>query len=233
MYEARPGTWLLLPSQKYLQTLKPKTHLLSAYFLCQWPSGENFFSNKDGLLIQGRAHPELESKATQLDRIVRKWIPGADTSFARMFSNFDSFLSFQALFLQWLSVWVKVCTALGAVQNRIATGDDRLLKAVRCLNNAELDSGFPLSKLQNESGLGEPHLNRLFLKAYGLSLRKYWEQRKLEFSKKCLGTSNILVKEVAYRLGFRSDSHFVVWFRHLSGLSPSEYREYHARNLPT
>jgi AraC-like DNA-binding protein len=32
------------------------------------------------------------------------------------------------------------------------------------------------------------------------------------------------MKEISYRLNFRSDSHFVIWFRRLSGSRPGEYR---------
>jgi len=68
-------------------------------------------------------------------------------------------------------------------------------------------------------------LNQLFFAEFGMTSRKYWDRRRLEFAKQCLETSPMPVKELSYRLGFRSDSHFVVWFRRLTGSRPGEYRK--------
>ncbi len=103
-------------------------------------------------------------------------------------------------------------------------GDDRLLNAVRCLNGVPLDRPLPSEWLRNETRLGEAHLNRLFLQVHNVTLRKYWERRKLESAKVKLESTCMPIMEIAYRLAFRSDSHFVIWFRRHTGQRPGEYR---------
>jgi len=109
---------------------------------------------------------------------------------------------------------------------RLVFINDRPLRAARCLNASPLDQGFPRLPLLAETGLSEIHLNRLFLNEFGLSPRKYWDKRRLEFAKNCLGTSLIPVKEISCLLGFLSDAHFAVWFRRLTGQRPGECRTF-------
>jgi AraC-like DNA-binding protein len=230
-YKAGPGQWLFVPTGELRQHFSDDARILSLHFLCQWPSGENILSGSSGMVIAGKTHPDLEKKAVLLERMVRRYIPHADTRYYSCFSDYEHFLTFHTLFLQWLGVWFKVQKENGSGLARLSADDDRLLRAFRCLNNAPLNEGLPHETLQRESGLSEAHLNRLFLKEYGLTLQKSWEQRRLNFARTCLETSTTPVKEIAYGLGFKSDSHFMMWFKQRTGKRPKEYRQIH-RLLP-
>lgn len=74
-------------------------------------------------------------------------------------------------------------------------------------------------------------LNQLFFAEFSLTTRKYWDRRRLDFAKQCLETSLMPMKEISYRLNFRSDSHFVVWFRRQTGSRPSDYRRIDLKNV--
>lgn len=226
-YKAGPGDWLFVPTEKIHQRFSKDARILSLHFLCQWPSGENILSGAAGLALRGSEYPALERKAARLERLVRHYVPGAETHYASLFSDYEHFLAFHTLFLQWLALWFKAQKAHGRGLSRLAADDDRLLRAVRCLNTAPLDSPLPHETLQTVSGLSEAHLNRLFVAEYGFTIRKSWDRRRLSFAKTCLETSRMPVKEVAYNLGFRSDSHFMKWFKERTGKRPKEYRQSH------
>jgi AraC-like DNA-binding protein len=201
--------------------------ILSLHFRCEWPSGENILSGNGGLVFAGETYPALERRATQLERMVRRHLPDADRNYFSCFSDYERFLSFHTLFQQWLIIWFKIQKENGADVSRLLAADDRTLRALRCLNRAPLREGLPHEALRKESGLGEAHLNRLFLEQYGMTVRKCWEQRRLKAAKTHLETSMMPVKEVAYTLGFRSDSHFMMWFKQHTGKRPKEYRKLH------
>lgn len=226
-FKAGPGDWLFVPTEKIHQQFSKDARILSLHFLCQWPSGENILSGAGGLVVDGSECPALERRASQLERLVRHHVPGAETHYASLFSDYEHFLAFHTLFLQWLALWFKSQKAHGRGLSRLAADDDRLLRAVRCLNTAPLDSPLPHETLETVSGLSEAHLNRLFVAEYGLTIRKSWDRRRLNFAKTCLETSRMPVKEVAYNLGFRSDSHFMKWFKERTGKRPKEYRQSH------
>jgi AraC-like DNA-binding protein len=221
---AGPGMWLFPPPEKARQLIPPDTHLLSIHFLCQWPSGESLFGKRQSLSIKGADYPDLEKKAAALARLVGSRFPDAQTGYGWEKAGYPFFLQAQSLFLDWLSEWFRLHVRQGTKISNLMPRDDRVILAVRCLNEAALDQGFPSALLQEQTRLGEAQLNRLFLQSLRLSTRKYWERRRLEFAKSCLESSVMPVKEIAWRLGFKSDSHFVIWFRRLSGQRPGQYR---------
>lgn len=225
IYEAGVGEWLLLPREISRQDFSDDTSILSLHFLCQWPSGENVFANKAGIILKNGEHPSLRTMAERLERIVRRLFPKADVRFTRQLMTYPVFLNFQALFMRWLHLWFHIQTSRGARLTRLQPGDDRPLRAARCLNEAPLDGGFPRNWLREETGLSDIHVNRIFVREFGMTTRKYWEKRRFEFAKLCLKTSVMPVKEIGYQLGFHSDSHFVGWFEKHAGVSPKTYRQ--------
>lgn len=226
-WTAGPGMWVFTPTEPFHQYFSADAHILSLNFLCHWPTGEHVLSNPDALVVPSAEHPALERKAVQLERMVRRHLPDADRRYYSCFSDYELFLTFHTHFLQWLTAWFKVQQQQGTTLTRLSADDDRLLRAVRCLNTSPLSEGIPHEALHRESGLGEAHLNRLFLAEYGMTLRKSWEQRRLAQAKSYLETSTTRVKEIAYSLGFKSDSHFMLWFKQNTGMRPKEYRQEH------
>ncbi len=224
IYEAQTGDWLFLPREMSRQDFADDTSIVSLHFLCQWPSGENVFANKAGILFRESEHPSLLSMAKRLERVVRRLFPQAGVRFTRQLMSYPVFLNFQVLFMRWLHLWFQIQTSHGARMTRLQPGDDRPLRMARCLNEAPLDGGFPRTWLREETGLSDIHGNRIFVREFGMTTRKYWEKRRFEFAKLCLKTSTMPVKEVGYQLGFHSDSHFVGWFEKHSGASPKTYR---------
>ena len=223
----KAGSWLLLPMGKARHEFTEDARLLSVHFRCQWPSGQNLIRGEAPVQFPGTLYPGLETQGRDLERLVRRHLPQAAEYKLQTRQELDgaAFLQVQAAFLNWLALWLEACVGQGADWTRLSTGDDRLLQALRLLNHAPLEQPFPRLAVRKELELSEVHLNRLFLREFGQTTRKYWDRRRLEFAKSCLETSHMPVKEVAYRLGFRSDSHFAVWFRRQTQLRPSEFRE--------
>lgn len=226
------GMWLIPPREKVERFFSEDSSILSIHFDCQWPSGLEVIATTEGLALSGDRHPDLLRCGHRLERMVRKHFPGdmaAHTNQPRQSSDFELFLRFQAQFLNWMAAWYHVRVQNGASLTRLQTDDDRALRVLRCLNTAVIDGGYPRKELVAVAGLSEVHLNRVFLRAYGISPRKFWDNRQLQLAKRLLETSNAPVKEIAFRIGFRSVSHFVVWFRRFCGLPPGGFREQAAR----
>lgn len=176
-------------------------------------------------VVAGNRFPSLLTSANRLRRAVQGDLPHSTTQYSRQFSGFGEFLRLKSLFLAWLGEWFQARRQSGAEVSVQRANDDRILLAVRLLNEAPVDQGFPKAQIEKTTGLGEAHLNRLFIRSLNLTTRSYWNLRRLDFAKNCLGTSRVPIKEVSYRLGFRSDSHFVVWFHRLTGARPTAFRE--------
>jgi AraC-like DNA-binding protein len=224
---ADAGTWITLPQEVTDHHFSPNAHILSIHFLCQWPSGENILVIRQPIIARSENYPALERDAQKLERLLRRQFPpegSQEQLYGEQSSDYGSFLRFQGLFINWLAAWFLLCTENGANLTRLSSGDNRPFQAARCLNQASLDRPFPADRLQRETGLGLMRLNQLFFAEFGLTTRKYWDRRRLDFAKQCLEMSSMPMKEISYRLNFRSDSHFVIWFRRQTGSRPSDYR---------
>ncbi len=221
------GMWIMLP-QKYVEhDFSQDARILSVHFLCQWPSGEDLVAIREPVAVPSKDYPALGRDAGKLELLLRRRFPEEgrkEQFYDRESSDYVDFLRFQGVFLTWLSAWFQLCTEKGARLTRLASGDSRPFQAARCLNQAPLDRGYPVDGLQRETGVSLLRLNQLFFREFGQTTRKYWDHRRLDFARQCLETSAMPIKEIAYRLNFRSDSHFVTWFRRLANSRPAEYR---------
>jgi len=228
------GTWVMLPQTYMEHQFSPDASIVSVHFVCQWPSGENLLALREPIAVRKEQYPALERDARKLERLLRGQFPKAPEQGAyynQQSSDYGSFLQFHGIFLTWLANWFRVCVEHDARLTRLSSGDTRPFQAARYLNQAALDHPFPAQGLQRETGLGLARLNQLFFREFGMTTRKYWDRRKLDFAKQCLETSSMPMKEISYRLNFHSDSHFVIWFRRLTQSRPGDYRRAYLRQV--
>lgn len=220
---ARAGQWLLLSPEVHRQDFSDDAVLISVRFLCQWPAGGGIFSPQDTVVLDGRDHPALAKTASALERLVRRHFPGSHRLHTRQAIEYPRFLGFQRAFLGWLEAWFEARLASGAQLSR-HPGNKRALRAAQFLDEAALDESFPRAALSSVVGLSAVQLGRLFRSQFQLTPVQYWERRRLEFARLCLETSETPLKELSARLGFRSVSHFTVWFKRHAGATPGRYR---------
>ena len=94
----------------------------------------------------------------------------------------------------------------------------------------ESDAGLPtISDLAALCGMSERHLMRTFKAATGETIKAYVERVRLARAKAMLSRTDLLLKEIAARLGFATPSGFSVAFRRLAGETPTEFRRHFRR----
>jgi AraC-like DNA-binding protein len=65
---------------------------------------------------------------------------------------------------------------------------------------------------------------RAFKRSFGIPPHRYLVQQRIERAKALLASSEWSITEIGLALGFRQTSSFSAAFRHVTGLSPTEYR---------
>jgi AraC-like DNA-binding protein len=231
IWRAKAGQWIVSPQGVMSQKFSPDARLLSVHFRCQWPTGENLFAGRDGLVLDAREFPRLERSASALRRLVHRHLPHVRINFSAQTTDYPVFLRFQQLFQQWLIDFTDALTRKKKFLTQVGEGDERVLRAVQFLHEAPLDGAFPVTDLQKETGLGRAHLDRLYWKEFGLTTRVYWDHLREDSAARNLETTMLSIKEIGYRLGFKQASHFTKWFRQRRGVSPKEFRQQAIRNL--
>ncbi|MBN1675462.1 MAG: helix-turn-helix domain-containing protein [Kiritimatiellae bacterium] len=81
-----------------------------------------------------------------------------------------------------------------------------------------------LSKLADVSGLSVRHLTRLFKTHYNASPIQYLLALRVQNAATLLRQTDKRITELAFDCGFADSNYFARQFRHIMGVSPSEYR---------
>ena len=108
-----------------------------------------------------------------------------------------------------------------AVEVCVASTDHRI---VRVLEAIESDPNRSIDDLAQLTNLSHSRLSHLFKAETGVSLRSYLATSQLEMAAELLKSTDLRVKEVSYRAGYRHEPSFVRAFRNKFGSTPGDYR---------
>ena len=87
-----------------------------------------------------------------------------------------------------------------------------------------LESSLTIQQIAEELGVSYSNFRKLFKEYTGLSPATYQQDLRLQRAKELLTTSDISIKEIAYRLNFESPDYFSTKFKAKTGRRPSELR---------
>ena len=81
------------------------------------------------------------------------------------------------------------------------------------------------SHIKERIGVSSGYLSRLFKKETGVSVSAYIRSQKIDMAKNLLRFSDYSMIEIANRLSFSSQSHFIQQFHEVVGMTPKKYRD--------
>lgn len=87
-----------------------------------------------------------------------------------------------------------------------------------------LESGLTIQQVAEEMGVSYSNFRKLFKEYTGLSPATYQQDLRLQRAKELLSTTDLSIKEIAYKLNFESPDYFSAKFKAKTGRRPSELR---------
>lgn len=225
----RAGHWIFPPPDRRWQDFSTDAHMLSVNFEAMWPNGEKLFAPEEPVVFPVSGHPALTKAGEALARFVGTRFPQAKTELRVAFGSLEDYLELQKFFSAWLHAAAVALVGQGVVPGRLGKIDNRLVAAVRRLDTRPIHEPDFENDLIKLTGLSVSQINRIFSGEFGMTPKQYFERRRAEVARMSLRGSDSTAKQVAYKLGFGSLSHFSVWFQKHEGCAPREYRKLHLR----
>ncbi|HEV2803035.1 MAG TPA: AraC family transcriptional regulator [Pyrinomonadaceae bacterium] len=99
----------------------------------------------------------------------------------------------------------------------------RLRQVVEYINE-HLEQDLTLSEIAAAVGMNPYHLSRAFKQEMGSAPHQYVIKRRVERAKVLLAETELTIIEVAFKVGFQSQSHFTNIFRRFTGVTPKAFR---------
>ena len=169
------------------------------------PLARQFFSAISALLV-------LRSRNT--DRTVR--------TMCQLFNMFHEHYKIdEALFNKYLT---DILTDFLASAKPEGTSASSLMEEVRTYISDHPQENLPLDLLAERANLSPYYFIRLFKRETGYTPHEYLILVRINTAKFYLKTTNLSVKDIAYSVGFSSESSFCTSFKKMEGCTPNEYR---------
>jgi len=219
------GQWMFPALGERHQVFSEGARLLSVCFHASWPDGEHLFGLERSLVLDARKFPRLEATAIPMEKLIRKHFPQRDLHLAPERATLRIFLQLQHLFMDWMIEYTGAMAKLGMPPNRLGPTDPRLMQAVFTLDRQPLQAPMDEVNIARKIGLSAGQLHRLFKERFGFTPHRYFEERRVDYARRCLRGSAASIKEIASQLGFKNLSHFSAWFARTEGTSPRQFRK--------
>ena len=88
----------------------------------------------------------------------------------------------------------------------------------------DLEQPVSVQEIANKLGMSYSSFRKYFKDYSGVSPSRYLQDIRLQHAKALLRTTELSIKEIAYRLHFETSDYFSSLFHKKTGLSPSEFR---------
>ena len=108
---------------------------------------------------------------------------------------------------------------------RHSNANSKHINACREYIYSHIKERITIEDLADALGVSASYLSRLFKKETGVSVSAYIRDRKIDMAKNLLRFSDASMIDIANRLAFSSQSHFIQQFREVVGMTPKKYRD--------
>ncbi len=220
-----PRDWIFLPSGKpFSISMLSQATWTQVSFTMDWFGSQRMFFSQD-VMWKIRANPHLEEQTSALlKRAEEGGLPLQRELFQQKEVDISDWFRLREMFDGWMCAWTQEMARLGKSFIHEKDFDQRILSAVRYLENLPLDHNPDITGCARSLNLSTSYFSRLFRKEFGISAEAYRMQLKLDFAIRKLTSSRDSMQEIATQLGF-SQTWLNIWLKRETGQTPSQIRK--------
>lgn len=113
--------------------------------------------------------------------------------------------------------------ALGS--SEIVEGNDEFFNKIKVYIDRNIDLNITILDISKEFHIEYKYLSRLFTSKYGIRLKQYINNRRIELAKETIANTDASMTKIAEKCGFSSLHQMERAFKNAEGISPSQYRQ--------
>lgn len=220
---AEKGQWVASRPGIGERNFSSDARIISVSYRARWPDGRPFFHEGLPLIFDARKYPSLRAESVRLAQYVQRHFHPHDTTLSRAESSAENAFNLRAHFHAWFALFAAALTAEKLVPTRMEIEDERVRRGLFYIERLAPGETFPKANLARDLALSPSQLDRLFVRSLGITPKAHFERLRQGEARRLLLAKSLRVKEIASRLGFRSASHFSMWFQRGSGVSPRRF----------
>jgi len=111
-------------------------------------------------------------------------------------------------------------------ESSIHSASERIAPLIQYMEEHYMEPGLDARELAAVLNLSSRRMSTIFLSASGATPHHYLRALRIHKAKEILlANSQVSIKEIARRVGYKDPSHFVYSFRQLEGTSPERFRQ--------
>jgi two-component system response regulator YesN len=130
------------------------------------------------------------------------------------------------------SVWIQHCiNGCFSIVRKENANNNKLAERLKSYVSSHFSEDINLKTIAYDLGMNAYYLGSVFKDHTGLAFKNYLNEYRIERAKELLLASPINAVEVAEKVGYVNTNYFYTLFKKVAGLSPSAFRERHAKQL--
>lgn len=222
---AGPGQWIMPAHGERLQEFDGPLWFYSVNFRAKWWDAKPLFPIEQSIVLDGKEFPAMEVRAKDVcDQIFQRlgkesWYLGVHRC------SLADWVVIQRLQAEWLEIYVQAMSMLGVSAYCPSKVDPRFQQAQQLMERHRWSDKFTVEDLAAKVGLSRRQLERIYQDSVERSPLSVFDEIKVSHAKKLLLNPNLLIKEIAYEMGFGDISNFNRWFYRLTKIKPGTFRE--------
>ncbi len=218
------GAWVFPPFKQDVREFSQDATVLSISFLLRWPNARSLFELPNALTFEAQRFPNLERSARRILSQVGRSKGESAVDLGSRDMGLQDFSQLEQHFQRWVVCYIEAMLALGVDPVLVHGGDERMLGARAYLDRLPLSEPLILQDAAAKVGLSLSQADRLYVKEYGHSMRRHFDERRFAAAIHQLAATEQPVKAIAFSLGFKDSSSFSHWFFKKQGTYPRAFR---------
>lgn len=193
-----------------------KKNIASKGVLASTVLSDFFLSEDNCLFLPNFMEDDVSSYQPILDSILSKDSKEEEVNHA---------LTLKINTLKLIASFIKKLDDKSSIKSSLSISEKnrrKLLKAAHLLDQSILEPFPSILTLSKNVGMSETLLKKEFKEMYGVTMFNYHTNQKMNYAIKLIENDNVSIKDIAYSLGYSSQSKFSTAFKKVHGKLPSE-----------